>query len=101
MDKIIKNWINQSNIPDYQKKFVFYYIKYEIYTLNSFKVKRKVINYSEIDSNIINDKNTNDRIEIYLDLQRPLIYSIVDGSYIGYYTGNDEKGYKYYLFIKK
>jgi len=92
MEKIIKNWIFKSNIPDYQKKYVYYYLKYNISELNEFKVQRKSISI---------DENSEEEFEIFIDLQKPLIYSPITGAYIGYYTGNEEKGYKYYIFIKK
>jgi len=92
MEKIIKNWIFKSNIPDYQKKYVYYYLKYNISELNEFKVQRK---------SILIDENSEEELEIFIDLQKPLIYSPITGDYIGYYTGNEEKGYKYYIFIKK
>jgi len=107
MEKLIKNWINQSNIPNHQKKYVYYYIKYNINELQEFKVQKKTIimklaNQQQQKNNCMTDLNEHNQeinYEIYVDLQKPLIYSTINGEYIGYYTGNEEKGYKYFIFI--
>jgi hypothetical protein len=119
MDKLIKNWINNSNIPDYLKKYTYYFIKYNLNEITEYKVQRKTIYYDEINieinmeknsntnyihdlyqsNHVINNKNNKKQLDIFLDIQRPIIYSTITGEYIGYYTGNEERGYKYYIVI--
>ena len=72
-------------------KIISNYLKYNIYELSEFKVQRKTICINEDE----------EELEIFIDLQKPIIYSPITGEYIGYYTGNEDKGYKFYIFIKK